>query len=77
MTESAAIQKEMLDEDNPRYLKTLEYLAEVCVHKGDYAVAVQHYLAINDANYEETAEEKTAGGGNIAGCCRLLSCHGK
>ena len=24
LTESAAIQKEMLDEDNPRYLKTLE-----------------------------------------------------
>jgi len=58
LTESAAIQKEMLDEDNPRYLKTLEYLAEVCVRKGDYTVAVQHYLAINDANYEETAEEK-------------------
>ena len=28
------------------------------MRKGDYAVAVQHYLALNDANYEETAEDK-------------------
>lgn len=62
---AAALQKEMLDEDNPQYLATLELLAEVFTRKGEFAKAIKLYQEKNDVNFEETPEEMLAAANNL------------
>jgi tetratricopeptide (TPR) repeat protein len=61
----AEIRKEMLDEDNPLYLNTLEYLARVCTKQQNYEKAIRLYQEKNDVNFEETAEEQLAAANNL------------
>ena len=50
----AEIRKEMLDEDNPLYLNTLEFLARVCMKQKKFEKAIRLYQEKNDVNFEET-----------------------
>ena len=52
------IQKEVVDEDNPIYIKTLEVFAEVCFMRGDCERAIALYKERNDMNFEETPQEQ-------------------
>ena len=73
-TTTAEIRKEMLDEDNPLYLGTLEALARVFVKQEAYEKAIELYQEKNDLNFEETPQEQMAAANNllaIANCYRL------
>lgn len=58
LEQALIIQREVLDEDNPTYIKTLEIFAEVCFSRGACAQAIQLYKERNDVNFEETLEEQ-------------------
>ncbi len=65
LEKTAAIRREMLDEDNPQYLNTLEFLARVCTKQGKFEKAIRLYQEKNDVNFEETAEEQLAAANNL------------
>ncbi len=78
-TQAAAIQKEMLDEDNPQYLHTMERLAEIHAIEGKYDAAITYYLAVHDANFEETPQELLKAAETLlqVACCYLMLEEGK